>query len=387
MSRPIRRSRNRPNPSRIILWMFLGGLVLALAAAGLMWMLSADTAGLPRAAVDLSTFNRLYYRAYLRWNSDVLNAPSARADGVFEVRTGETAQEICRRLEAEGWIPSADLIAGYLIYTGGDRSIGSGLFLVHAGESPREIADSLASGTSKVRSLTVFAGWRLEEIAQALPASGIAIPPADFLAAANARPGAGSALDALYREIPEGSPLEGFLLPGTYNVPPGETGAGLVQRMAQAFQQSVLPDWIAGFGAHGLTLHQAVTLASIIQREARLDEEMPLIASVFYNRLRLNMPLQTDPTVQYALGFVADRGGWWANPLLEGDFSVDSPYNTFLYFGLPPGPISNPSLAALKAVAFPVESDYLFFRAACDGSGRHNFAETNLQHMANACGE
>jgi UPF0755 protein len=227
----------------------------------------------------------------------------------------------------------------------------------------------------------------MEEIGQALTASGIPIPPADFLAAASARPGTGTDLDSLFIEIPSGVSLEGFLFPGTYNVPPGGTADDLVQRMLRAFRQSVPSDWVAAYGAHGLNLHQAVTLASIIQREAKLEDEMPMIASVFYNRLKQNMPLQTDPTVQYAIGFQADRNGWWANPILESDFSLDSPYNTYLYPGLPPGPICNPDAAALQAVAFPADSTYLFFRAACDGSGRHNFAETNLQHMANACGE
>jgi UPF0755 protein len=114
---------------------------------------------------------------------------------------------------------------------------------------------------------------------------------------------------------------------------------------------------------------------------------MPLIASVFFNRLQRNGKLETDPTVQYALGFQAGRGGWWAIPLTDSDFSIDSPYNTYLYYGLPPGPICNPGLPALQAVAFPAESSYLFFRAACDGSGRHNFAETDAQHDANACSD
>jgi UPF0755 protein len=382
-----RRNKQPPGGLSIVLGMFLGGIVLALGAAGLIWLFSTDTSGLPPAAKDLSTFNSFYLRAYFRFNSGTLQAPAARTDGVFEIQPGESAQSICQRLAFEGWVPSAELVVNYLVYTGGDRLIGSGLFLLRAGQNTREIADALVSGKSKVRSLTVFAGWRLEEIAQALPASGIPMATGDFLAAAGSRPGTGTGLDGLYRAIPEGRTLEGFLLPGAYTVPPGETAAGLVQRMALTFQQSIPPDWIAAYQTHGLDLYKAVTLASIVQREGRVDEELPMIASVFYNRLQLNMPLQTDPTVQYALGYQAGRGGWWANPLLDDDFSIDSPYNTFLYYGLPPGPISNPGLPALQAVAFPAESPYLFFRAACDESGRHNFAKTNAEHNANACGE
>jgi cell division protein YceG involved in septum cleavage len=136
--------------------MFLAGLVLSLAAAGALWLLSADTSGLPPADEDLSGFNRFYLRAYLRINADILNAPSARFDGIFEIQQGESVQSICSRLEAEGWVPSSELIVNYFVYTGGDRKIGSGIFLLRAGQNTREIADALVSGKSKVRSLTVF---------------------------------------------------------------------------------------------------------------------------------------------------------------------------------------------------------------------------------------
>ena len=110
---------------------------------------------------------------------------------------------------------------------------------------------------------------------------------------------------------------------------------------------------------------------------------MPRIASVFLNRRAIGMKLDSDPTVQYALGFNNDT--WWTNPLSLADLQVDSPYNTYLNPGLPPGPICNPGLAALKAVAFPEQTPYFYFRAACDHSGRHLFAETFEQHKSNAC--
>jgi len=114
-------------------------------------------------------------------------------------------------------------------------------------------------------------------------------------------------------------------------------------------------------------------------------DEMPMIASVFYNRLGINMRLQTDPTVQYALGFDFPQGSWWTTPLSLDDLKVDSPYNTYLHPGLPPGPISNPGLAALQAVAAPAKSNYFYFQARCDKSGLHNFAETLEQHQQNNC--
>jgi UPF0755 protein len=140
-----------------------------------------------------------------------------------------------------------------------------------------------------------------------------------------------------------------------------------------------------GFAAQSLDICQAVILASMIEREAIVDEEMPQIASVFYNRLNSGSVLASDPTVQYAIGFNKNQGTWWTNPLTLNDLKVDSPYNTYLYNGLPPGAISNPGLPALRAVAFPAQTPYYYFRAACDGSGRHLFAETFNEHVANEC--
>ena len=385
------RRTNPPNPKRSATrWvgaMFLAGTLVALLAAGLMLLLSEDSGSpLPPAAKNLSTLNLIYLRAYLRFNYDSLNTPSARSDGIFEVQEGETAADICARLKTEGWVGDSDLVCSYLHYTGGDRSIGSGMFLIHAGQNPRQIADSLTTGESKIRQLTVFAGWRQEEIADALPTAGIPITPNDFLTAAGGRPNGDGGLAALYAEIPDWATLEGFLYPAEYRVVPGETADQIVQRMALSFKQSLPAGWQAAVESRGLSVYQAVTLASIIQREAMLEEEMPLIGSVYFNRLSQQMRLEADPTVQYALGFQAERGGWWTNPLWSADFGVDSPYNTYLYYGLPPGPICNPGSAALQAVSEPAQTSYLFFRAACDGSGRHNFAETYIQHLANACG-
>jgi UPF0755 protein len=125
-------------------------------------------------------------------------------------------------------------------------------------------------------------------------------------------------------------------------------------------------------------------LASIIEREAVVADERPIIASVFFNRLSAGMLLESDPTVQYALGQQPD-GDWWKSPLSLDDLALDSPYNTYRSAGLPPGPIANPGLSSLQAVANPADTPYFYFRAACDGSGRHAFAATFDEHLLNAC--
>jgi UPF0755 protein len=126
-------------------------------------------------------------------------------------------------------------------------------------------------------------------------------------------------------------------------------------------------------------------LASIIQKEDVMDEEQPLIASVFLNRLGAGMKLESDATTQYALGYNNTQKTWWTNPLSGDDLLIQSPYNTYVANGLPPGPICNPSISALRAVAYPAKTKYMYFRAKCDGSGYHNFSTTFEQHAANAC--
>ncbi len=132
-------------------------------------------------------------------------------------------------------------------------------------------------------------------------------------------------------------------------------------------------------------MHEGVILASIVEREAVVEDEMPQIASVFLNRLRNNLNLAADPTIQYALAYNSEQRTWWTNPLSLDDLKLPSSYNTYENPGLPPGPICNPSLAALQAVAYPAETSFLYFRAACDGSGRHQFSESFQEHLDKAC--
>jgi UPF0755 protein len=185
--------------------------------------------------------------------------------------------------------------------------------------------------------------------------------------------------------IPYGVSLEGFLFPGVYSVPRSARAGDLVLVLLNGFEQKVAADLLSRFENQGLELYEAVTLASIVEREAVLDEEKPLIASVFLNRLRLSMKLDADPTVQYAVGFNFEQNTWWSNPLTFEHLRFDSPYNTYLYAGLPPTPIANAGLASLQAVAFPADAAFLYFRADCDGSGAHVFSYTLEEHNANSC--
>src|SRR3990170_1925365 len=167
---------------------------------------------------------------------------------------------------------------------------------------------------------------------------------------------------------------------------PREISAGeMVNELVRNSALHLTLDLKNGFEKQGLNVYQAVTLASMVQREAVHEEEQPLIASVYLNRLKIGMKLDADPTVQYAIGYNILQKTWWTNPLSLLDLQINSPYNTYIYAGLPPTPIANPGLSALRAVAFPEETEFYFFRAKCDGSGFHEFAETFDEHLENAC--
>ena len=284
-------------------------------------------------------------------------------------------------MQAAGLIPDAGAWVDYLVYSGLDVQLQAGNYRLSAALSPVGIAQYMQDPRSHEIRFAILPGWRLEEIAASLPSSGLAITPEEFLSLTGN--GGVSSLDG---RLPAGLPtLEGYLLPGEYEVIRGASSVELLQVLLGAFFGVVTPDLTQAYTDQGLSLERAVILASMVEREAILDEEMPMIASVFLNRLAAGMRLESDPTVQYALGYDSTGAGWWKVPLDGNDLAIDSLYNTYLYGGLPPAPICNPSVAALQAVAHPENSGYYFFRAACDGSGRHNFSITYEEHVNNAC--
>lgn len=300
----------------------------------------------------------------------------------FSINPGDSLGAICQKLEADSYVLSGDLTCAYLAYSGKDRFIQSGTFTLETGLTPKAIADRLADATARDIPLLIFAGWRAEEIAFQVNQNGFVFSGDEFLAFVDEPPA--YVLDLL--GLPAGSGLEGFLFPGTYSFKPTIT-----LEQAMAFVLTGFVDFAqdnaleAGYARQGLSLAEGITLASIIQRETNDNQEMPIIASVLYNRLASGMRLETDPTVQYALGYYEPDETWWKSGLTLEDLQVNSPYNTYVVNGLPPAPISNPGPEALKAAASPASSDFLFFRAKCDGSGSHNFSITYEEHLKNGC--
>jgi UPF0755 protein len=333
-------------------------------------------------STQLSTSQRLYLSALILFQSKDLIQP-ANPNGTevnISINQGETVPSIIGKLWESGLISNPGVFRSYLQYTGLDTSLKAGEYRLSPAMSAIEITQKMQTSISPNVTLTILAGWRVEEIANSLLSSGLSITSDVFLRAVKSHPDGYSFSSC----IPDDS-LEGFLFPGSYTLPRETTIDELLPQVLMNFETQVTAELQNGFDKQGLDLCQAVTLASIIQREAVLEEEMPMIASVFYNRLNSGAVLASDPTVQYSLGFNLSQNTWWTNPLSLQDLKVDSPYNTYIHAGLPPGPISNPGFGALQAVAFPAQTSYYYFRSACDGSGRHLFAETYDEHLANAC--
>ena len=378
----IRRKSRRPGAGCTIA-LVLVCLTAAAAAWGALSLLNQTRSEFGAPYGGINPLTRFYYSARLLLNHDNLLLPSGdqNTDRIFEIRQGESVGSIAYRLEAAGLVPDADSFRIFLIYSGIDRRLQAGKYKLTPANSPVVIAQKLQDATPAEVIFAVLPGWRLEEVAASLPTTGLSVTPEEFILAAN------RSLTSLPvgQGMPETTSMEGFLLPGEYLLPREADVDDILGAAVSGFLAAVPPDVLAGFEAQGLSLYQAVTLASMVEREAIVDDEQPMIASVFYNRLADTMKLDSDPTVQYAAGFNSSQQTWWTNPLSAADLQIDSPYNTYLYQGLPPTPIANPGLPALRAVAFPASSPYYYFRAKCDGSGRHAFAVNLEQHMNNAC--
>jgi UPF0755 protein len=250
-----------------------------------------------------------------------------------------------------------------------DRSVRAGLYEFRRGERSLTVLRTLARGSEKTIRFTVPEGFTVEDIAEAAQAKlGL---PADSIRSI--------AVDTAFLrefEVP-GESVEGFLLPETYLVSKLITARGLMRQMAGLFRRSWRPDWDARATAAGLSRREVVTLASIVEGEAKVDSDRPLIAAVYLNRLRLGMPLQADPTVQYALQLST---GSRKPRLLLKDYEFPSPFNTYLHPGLPPRPVGAPSTKSIEAVLAPAQVPYLYF-VADTGGMTHVFTRTYPEHL------
>jgi len=275
-----------------------------------------------------------------------------------------------------GLVTDGELFRMFIRYHEIDAKLEAGEYVLRPNMTMAEIAETLQHARIEEVTVTIPEGWRAEQVAQMLTKENIADGD-EFLALMR-----GGKFDySLLRDRPEGSSLEGFLFPETYRIPAQAEAEDLIERMLSTLEERFTPEMRQLAAERGMTVYQVMTLASIVEREAVIAEERPLIAGVFLNRLEQGMPLQADPTVQYAKGYDATTGQWWAPVTPEDWQGVDSPYSTYLYPSLPPGPICSPGLSAIQAVLEPTDTEYLFFLARGDGS--HVFAVTYEEHLQN----
>lgn len=284
----------------------------------------------------------------------------------FVIESGSSLGAIARQLEQKGWIRSARLFEIYVIINDHQGSLQAGTYQFQEGEDLFAIANRLVTGQTASFRVTVPEGFTVDEIIERL-AGFEHLSEADLIQ--------GLKDDRLKRGyFPESQKVkwtqEGFLFPDTYNFSYEMEPAAIFNTMINRFENH----WLDKFknNEQTYTVNQYVTLASLVEKEGKLNEEKPLIAGVIYNRLAQNMRLQLDATVQYVLENRVER-------VLYGHLEVDSPYNTYLNSGLPPGPIASPGDVALAAVLEPEESDYLFYFARPDGS--HIFTKTYGEHL------
>ncbi|MFC1960217.1 endolytic transglycosylase MltG [Chloroflexota bacterium] len=340
-------------------------------------------AGTVNVQGSLSLLEVAYLRVWLNTNDEALQTmvdSSNTTQQLFVVNPGDSAATIGQNLVQSNLITDADLFRNYARYHGLDAQLEAGTYFLSPAQTIPTIAQTLTDSSTASVTVQILEGWRREEIAAAIDATPhLQFSGAAFLQATG--PGAVIPADfATYVTLPPGASLEGFLYPDTYFVPPAASATEFRDTLLATFLTRVVPA-LPTAPTTGLNLYETVTLASIVDREAVHAEEQPQIASVYLNRINDGMKLDADPTVQYGIGY--QNGSWWPSITQDDYTTAQSPYNTYLNPGLPPGPIANPSLTAIQAAAIPADTPYYYFRADCTGTGYHVFALTFDEHVAN----
>jgi UPF0755 protein len=303
---------------------------------------------------------------YLFQSLEHPRVPEGASEATLFFPFGTSTSEIFRKLAEEGVISHPWIAEAYYLIARSAVPLQAGEYRFTRPTALSLVVDRMNRGDVVKHTIVVPEGLTAEETSELFWSRGISRPQAFRNAVKNPQ---------LIASIARGEPdLEGFLFPDTYVVTRSTSARQIVETMLVNFRKHFTPELREHARAAGLTVREAVTLASIVQEETSLAREAPIVAGVYWNRLRRGMRLQADPTVAYALRF----DGRWTGTLYRSDYGYESPYNTYLHDGLPPGPICNPGLAALKAAASPARTDFLYFVA--DHSGGHTFSRTFEEH-------
>jgi UPF0755 protein len=305
------------------------------------------------------------------WAWDRLQEPylDAQEPVRFEIPSGRSATAILTDLEAAGVLRDARLTRIYLIYGLDDPPLHAGEYRFEEPLSAPDVLDHLVRGEVVTWPVTLIEGLTLEETAAAIAAAGFG--DEEVLLREMARG------ERIHQLDPEARTLEGYLYPDTYHFARGTTEVEIVDTLVDTFVRRFRREVEPLLVGDSRTVREIVILASIVEKEARLEEERDIIASVYANRLRIGMALQADPTVIYAM----KQLGTWDGNIRRRDLKLDSPYNTYVYPGLPPGPICSPRMANLAATARPADTPYFYFVSRNDGS--HVFSRNYAEHRRN----
>lgn len=311
-------------------------------------------AGMPLVLIALFTLLGVYaLKSYFA-------PPSSTV--LFEIAPGATGRQVAKELKATGLLRSETIFLAVLRLTVGADGLKAGKFVLNKGMNPVSLISCISSNRCQfLKKVTILEGQRIEETAEVLEKAQITH---------------GDEFAALARE----QNLEGYLFPSTYLFPEDISAQKVIDTMLEEFNRKVRP--ILPGPDYYMTENEILTLASIVEREAVLTREKPKIAAVYLNRLKIGMKLQADPTVQYAVGYDAREKRHWKKNLTLSDLrKTDSPYNTYMYAGLPPGPIASPSLTSVKAVLNPEPDFEALFFVADNQTGGHIFTNTYNHHV------
>ncbi len=283
-----------------------------------------------------------------------------------DIPPGAGPAAIGRRLTEAGVVRDGLSFRVAMWRSGQARRLQAGEYRFNRPMSAREVIDTIARGDVFLRPVTFPEGLTIRQMSQIYHREGLG-PAEDFVQAARNA--------ALIHDVDPAAPdLEGYLFPNTYSLPRQATAEQLVDRMVTAFRDALTPEIVNRGAALGLTVRELVALASLVEKETAKPEEREIVAAVYTNRLKVGMPMQADPTVIYAL----ERAGPFDGNLTRENLRFDSPYNTYRYPGLPPGPIASPGRASLEAAATPADVPYTYFVSRNDGS--HVFSTTLDEH-------
>ncbi|MFT5193751.1 MAG: UPF0755 protein [Cellvibrionaceae bacterium] len=382
-----KRKRSGCIPALLIIFLF--GLALFLIGVNpVLQTLRQSKIARDGGADHLTSVEKLYLRYVLTQQTETLfgTAGNALEPTVFVIEPGQGAGQIASGLQSAGLLNNSELFLNYANYYGYDRQFEAGRFLIQPGTTIAGLAERLTNAQPFEITLRFLEGWRLEEMGQNFDLLDAPhMSTADFLRLTRSPKAEWLARFPALASLPPGGSLEGYLFPDTYTFLPEATTEDVIVAMLENFESKVTPDMRQAWGTAGLSIHEAITIASIVQREAVVTAEKPTIAGVFLNRVAIEMKLDADPTVQYALGYSDEWGSYWKSPLSLDDLKTDHPWNTYVYPGIPPSPINSPGLDSLLAVANPVASNYFFFVADCDpqAPSTHLFAPDFDEHVAN----